>query len=324
MGFLLLVPNSSWAECADVEAAISSAEQDLVSFYLSDAQHSLEEAIEGIGCGSAPVAPVQLSRYWQAQAMVWAFQDESDPRIDEAWAASKLGDPTHFNEDYGDKARQAWEAAKPEVEHFSELSLRGAEEGAKVWVDGQLIDGLQVPLGFHILQVGTESPSFARALHIQGESLTVALPAAESTSEPPKETKVIEGPPPPPKVEHPPLRFVGNQVYDREDKRVRFREIRSVLRSYPEGKLLLNGRRNNLIAQGAALSVAAGTGYATYLFVWDLTDGHNLESSISTSLVSTSLLVGALALAVERNLMVQRKKDKRKLVEAAAERWEQR
>lgn len=149
--------------------------------YLADAQLGLAKVVEAFGCGG-PVEPALHRRYFQTQAMVWAFQPEEardDKQIRAALRASRLSDPTW------DEAM--WGTAIPEYEVWKQLGssevdpipleVRGRADDEQIWVDGVASEvPAWVSPGMHLLQVGTDQGMrVARVVEVH-DPVTVRIP----------------------------------------------------------------------------------------------------------------------------------------------------
>jgi len=319
MIFLLLVflPTAS-AECPEVDAKLAAAESDLVSYFLADAQRALGEVVEGLGCGE-PVSAEHLARYWQAQAMIWDFQE--DPRADSAFVASKRRGTDFFNADYGAKSRAKWEAVELVETPLNPVVVRGMASDDRVWVDGvEQSEPVAAP-GLHLIQVGPELARFSRAVDmpLTGE-LVVSIPLAAS---PPEPVPVPLPAAPAPSAADgfvPPYQGVGRLVADSEGRAMSWRkDIYPLARTQSSGREAIRKARLNTVAQVGSLTVAGAGAYATYLFGWELTTGRSADSDGITTALLLSSVVAISGASGRMRLARTRKKQRAAIRDAASQ-----
>lgn len=288
------------AACPEIDATLRSAESDVVSYFLADAQKALDEAVVGMGCGA--VNSRQLARYWQTQGMVWMFED--DPRVDGAFAASRRDDADYFLADFGEDARARWEAARLPVGDGAPLVLKGMGPSETVWVDGRLLDG-SAPLGLHVVQVGDATPRFAAVVPVEGvEPVMVVVPRLDSTGSPvPVPVGPVEAPVLPTFAS--PLTATGRRVVDANGRAMNWRrDVKPLAMRHGVGADALVKMRANTLRQVGSGALTAGGLYGTYLFGWELLRGKSREpGTMTTGLMISGLtgLVGALGFMKQRS-----------------------
>ncbi|MEZ4317333.1 MAG: hypothetical protein R3F61_07505 [Myxococcota bacterium] len=316
------------AECPEVDTALRSAESDLLSFFLADAQRALGTAVDGMACGD-PVTPVQVSRYFQAQAMIWSF--EEDPRADRAFAASKLGDPEYFNGDYGAEYRARWESAASPSGASADLVLRGRGDGEDVWLDGVVLKKLRAPVGMHLVQVGEGAPRYARAIEVSEDgALTLSLPAAPVTAPvapapvpEPAPDPVAPGPVPEPAPDpvapkpvagtdlkfQAPLSGMGRSLADAKGQAMSWRaDVVPLAKTQASGREALGKLPMNTVGQVGAVAVVGAGAYGTYLFGWERFRGRSQDPAVMTSAMVISGIVAVTGITYRSRLAQQRKK----------------
>lgn len=166
------------AECPDPGAELQSVESDIVSFFLSDAETSLVAAVDAFAC-SRPATTEEVARLLLAKGMILRLQEDLDGSS-HAFASARGIDPRTFNEDYGDGARVAWEAAAAPEGKPARVDLRNLGAAEKAWVDGAPAAAIPLVMnpGLHLLQAGGDVPRFARLMDVEaGQELTVTMPA---------------------------------------------------------------------------------------------------------------------------------------------------
>ncbi|MCB9679200.1 MAG: hypothetical protein H6737_29120 [Alphaproteobacteria bacterium] len=337
------------ADCPDIDAQIRSAESDLLSYFLADAQKALGAAVEGMACGE-PLSAEQVARYWQAQAMIWSFQE--DERAASAFAASKARGADHFNDDYGSKYRAIWEAAAVPSGAANPLVVRGIGDDEKVWIDGVLAGDPAASAGLHLVQIGGASPRFARAVEFPASgSLTLSVPAptapepvvapvpvvVEPDPDPQPEPKPDPQPEPKPDPVGPapepvgpalaeafarydaPLQGLGRKVADAEGRAMSWRgEVIPLAKSQASGRAALRKMPGNTVGQIGMLGVAAAGAYSSYLFGWEVTTGRSQSPPAMTSALVASALVAVTGLSGRMWLAARRKKNKGAIRDAAS------
>ena len=174
---LLLCPQVAWAQCADPAELIASAENDIISFFLVDAEISLDEAVEAYAC--APLAqPAELARLWQARGVIRLLQDE-DATLE--LAASRALAPEVWNEDYGEKSHALWLTAKSDDQ--GTVRFKGLPKGHWIAVDGRTFNPKRLlSTGPHLFQiVDDEQPYYARAVNLAADAqIYVTIPTDRS------------------------------------------------------------------------------------------------------------------------------------------------
>ncbi len=303
------------ARCPDSLLAVRSAEQDVVSYFLRDAELGLTEAIAGMGCG-AQASREQLAPFWLAQGVIWSFMD--DERADYAYAAARAADPDYFMSDYGDAVRARWERSTAPAGGTGELLLRGLEGTDWVAIDGtEATEPYKVSPGFHLLQVGTaEQARFARLLDMEPESeVTVVVPTDGGSAPTMQLAGVVAF-----ADVAPPIRRKGRSYLDANDEKVSWRlEVQPIAAADPTGRTSLQLYRSNLAAGVGVSAVGVGALYSTYMFAWDATAGHNLDSGAAWTLTATSAAAtGGAAVLVAR--ILKKRRAHRTDIETAANR----
>lgn len=172
---------AAWADCPDPAAVLRGVEQDTLDVYLADAQVGLGRVLEALAC-SGPVEPALHRRYFQAQAMIWAFQPEEardEAQIRAALLASRLREQVWGEETWGAAVPEhaVWEGLLPSEADPVPLEVRGRAEDEKLWVDGQPTEvPAWVSPGMHLLQVGRpDAMRVARTIDVTGP-VTVRIP----------------------------------------------------------------------------------------------------------------------------------------------------
>ena len=316
--FLYLLGAAAWAEeprCPDPARAIQSAEQDVVSYFLRDAEIGLTEAIAGLACGPS-ATPEALAPFWLVRGVLWSFLD--DERADSAFAAARLADPAYFPGDYGDGIRARWEAARSPEGSMGELILRGVEEGDWVVLDGvEQTAPWRLAPGFHLVQVGRgETARFARLLDIEADaSVTVAVPAAGGMAPTMQMAGVTAF-----ESITAPIRREGGHYVDARDQPLSWRlQVHPLAASDASGKSAVQLYRTNLPA-GIGLGVlGAGAAYSTYVFAWDATVGGNMSPAGAWTLTSLSAVTAGSSLWLSQRLL-RRRAQLRRDIESAANR----
>jgi len=165
--------------CPDPLAELGSAENDIVSFFLSDAETSLAEAVDAFGCSRLATAE-DVARLLLAKGMILRFQEDL-AGAERAFASARAVSPETYNEDYGDEVKAVW-ASSPSLDGKPALvAIRNLGAVERLWLDGtESAAPLKVAPGLHLLQAGAEVPRFARLLDVAAaDELTVTLPALD-------------------------------------------------------------------------------------------------------------------------------------------------
>lgn len=298
----------AWADCPDPQVALGRAEDDIIAFYLNDAQGSLSDAVASLGCGE-PVTPALAGRYWLAQAIIYHFQD--DPLAKVAFQAARRTDAAIFLDAWGPDALAAYEAAGVPSGDPVVLSLRHRGSTDVVLLDGVEVAGeLTVVPGMHLLQVrGAQGMRFATAFTAESKvPLTIDVGEA---------TEAMVDPDGPTASRRPPIVF-GPPHLDPAGNVVQWSTIRPLALRQPAGARA--SRRLGVgsigLHAGAAALVAGGS-YFSYLWIWDATEGKNTEPGVSGTLATVGGLVAASGLALEVSYLLGRKKHRRAMVDAA-------
>lgn len=172
---MLVAHQPALAQCGDPAALLTSAENDIVSFFLADAERTLDEAVEAFGC-STLAEPVELARLFQARGMVRVLRDEDGaPEL----AASRALAPELWNADYGEQSRALWSEAQ--LDGQGTLEVKGLPKGHGLAVDGQVVgDQRSFAVGPHLLQVlEGERPYYARTVSLGPDApVVVSIPAS--------------------------------------------------------------------------------------------------------------------------------------------------
>ena len=323
-GVLTLIGPGASAACPDIDASLGSAEQDVVAYFLADAQTALDQAVEGFGCAAGTAR--QRARYWQTQAVVWSF--EGDGRAESGLAAAKREDPDWFFEDFGEDLRTQWQDAILPSGPAVSLVVKGKSPAERVWVDGTPVEDAVGP-GLHLLQVGVEVPRVARVFPAVEGRITIAVPAASAdVGISPEPTPlavpapvVVPGPvvaPAPEVVAAPevvpepvvapqpadpapdrlaarfavPLGGVGRRTVDANGRVLTWKgDVIALAEQRADGLRAIRQLRGNTWRQVGAGAVAAGGGYATYLFGWEALVGRSGNPQVT----STALIVSGTA-----------------------------
>jgi len=165
--------------CPDPVAELGSAENDIVSFFLSDAETSLSETVDAFGC-SRPATAEDVARLLLAKGMILRFQEDL-AGAERAFASARAVSPETYNEDYGDEVKGAWASAASLDGKPARVAIRNLGAAERLWLDGTEASApLEVAPGLHLLQAGAEVPRFARLLDVTAaDELTVTLPALD-------------------------------------------------------------------------------------------------------------------------------------------------
>jgi len=320
MWIVTLLAVASFAQderCPDPMAAVRSAEQDAVSFFLRDSELALTEAIAGMACGPR-ATPELLAPFWLARGAIWSFLD--DGRADSAFAAARSADSDHFFSDYGEGIEARWKQASAPAGDGGNLILRGLEDGDWVSVDGlDVSDPWPIPSGLHLIQVGSgDKARFARLLDMaSGAEVTVVVPASgEAVAAP---TMKVAGVVPFIAITGPILRQKGGYV-DASGEPLSWRlQVQPIAAADPAGRNALQLHRANLVTQIGIGAVGGAALYSGYLWTWDATTGHNIDTGAAWVFagVSGAAAGGASALIVR---LIRRRKGHRDDIEAAANR----
>jgi len=175
----LLCAQAAWAQCPNPATLIASAENDIVSFFLVDAEISLDGAVDAYAC--APLAqPDELARLWQARGVIRFLRDE-DATLE--LAASRALAPELWNEDYGEKCHALWLDARSDEE--GTVRFKGLPKGHWIAVDGRTFNPRQpLSAGPHLFQVVEgEQPYYARAVEVSRDApVLVTIPSDGAAS----------------------------------------------------------------------------------------------------------------------------------------------
>jgi hypothetical protein len=299
--------------CPSVEPLLMDAEKDTVSFYLAGAQTALVEAERRFGCQS--VTPRTLARYWQAQAMIWYLQDRTIDS-DRALIAGKRADPDFFNTDFGEELQARWEQTDIPMlavdEKPVEIKLRGDRRGDRLRVDTRLVEDREVDPGLHLVQLERDgavvygkvvdaTSGTTVELSVRDDAFgapTVPLPPTGGTPQVPGLTGLSA-----------PLSLKSTGVADAEGGRVPFHTTVVPLSMVaPGGVDLYAQRRRNARLQGVAVGLTGVGAWASYLFLWDLGVGDNLDDGVArlgllngVAMVSTGVVWESILLAKRRS-----------------------
>ncbi|MCA9570371.1 MAG: hypothetical protein KC656_21150 [Myxococcales bacterium] len=295
---LALIGLAFAADCPDPSGPLRSAKDDAMGLFLADAQRSIQQAVDALGCAE-PADPEVLGRLWQIQAIVWRLGN--DPREAEAWAAARRT-PTPFDPDFGPDAQAAFEAAGDAAP--VKLVVRGAGPDESTWLDGASWAGEPVPAGLHLLQVGPGPARVSRVVRVV-EDGAVSVPEApvvdritEATPLGPEEPPPVDrGPPPPDEVlaRLPPdlrdaytwpLHLQGPRLADASDTIVRGRHLTHLANAAPGGDVLVRERRKAATTMVGSGVLAATAGYVTYLLAWDALVGKNSPYSSGAAITA--------------------------------------
>ncbi len=174
---LLLATLALADDCPDAERKIAEAEQDVVSFYLQDAANFAAESVVGFGC-STKATPNQVARLFQVHGMIRFLQDDIDG-ASRAFLSARQVDASLWNEDYGGKAREVFDAASGSASSApASVTVKGLSDGDWLVVNGAIkSQPLSLPPGMHLVQVGSGGASrFAKIIDVKpGTEVMVAV-----------------------------------------------------------------------------------------------------------------------------------------------------
>lgn len=182
LGVMALPVSRGWAACPDAELHIADAERDVQAYYLSDAAQTLDAAVAGFACtGVAP--PELVVRLLNARGVIALLQERSDDAR-AAFAAARAVDASAFDLDYGEDARAAWASAEQDA--IGRLVVKGVPPESWVAVDGSRAAAeVELPVGPHLVQVGTEETAwYARVARVEVDA-TATLTAPPPPLPPP-------------------------------------------------------------------------------------------------------------------------------------------
>lgn len=167
--------------CADPLARVTSAEQDVIAYFLADASGFVNEAVAAFGCSSPASAPV-VARLFLVHGMIRYLQDDAAGAERAFYSARKI-DAEVWNADYGDAPRALW-ASSDMAAGKAPATVTFKGFGAEDWltVNGEAASPpLRLPPGLHLVQVGRGGVArFARLLDIQpGAELLVTVQGGE-------------------------------------------------------------------------------------------------------------------------------------------------
>ncbi len=168
--------------CEDPKKTMLDAENEIVSFFLADAEKSLDATVRALSCSSKATDDF-AARLMRAKGMLLFLRADSDG-AGERFAAARTLDPDGWNPDFGVKAKELFDAATPVQGASSPLKLRNLGRNDWVAVDGmEVASPFKVEPGFHLIQVGdADGPSrFAQVLGVGVDEpieLTVPEPLA--------------------------------------------------------------------------------------------------------------------------------------------------
>lgn len=158
---LLWVATAGAQDCAEVDFVVNEVEENVLNFYLEDAEDALRRAEVAFACDTVS-SPELLARLWNAEAMMATFQSREDDAL-ELFAAAGRVSPDTWNENYGEDAKATYTKANTpaqvdgvDVEPATGgLELRPALfEGWSFLVDGQVVDvGAPIVAGVHLVQI---------------------------------------------------------------------------------------------------------------------------------------------------------------------------
>lgn len=290
------------ADCPDGAAAIQSAERDVVSYYLADAQASLAEAATAFGCSRADT-PL-LARYWLAQGMLWHLGD--DPRYPAALAAAKQLEPDLFTEDFGTELRTEWLDSERLPGDLVSVVVRGKDRSDSILVDGMLSEPAEALPGMHLIQLrrGGEIV-FGRLVSVEaGTTTTLDARVAAPAPIGPVAGASFEGPV-----------SLRRGLRDGSGERLSTFELATVVGSSEPGLSALKRHRRTNLLQIPALALVGVGAYGTYLGTWELSVGDTLSGGQRTLLLGSGLVSLVGGAAWEVLLRTKRRKHRKQLVE---------
>jgi len=174
---LLAMPNAFAEDCLDPGRPLLDAETEVVDFYLKEAGASLERAVDSFACSGA-VKPETAARYFRAAGMLQMLKEDNEAATS-AFATARALAPDAWYDDFGDEARQLFDAADVR-EGEGTLVLRNLSKQDRVFIDGALSDvPHKVSPGIHLVQVtGSEGTAYyARVAEVaDGEKAEIAVP----------------------------------------------------------------------------------------------------------------------------------------------------
>ena len=158
---LLWMATAGAQDCPEVDFVVNEVEENVLNFYLEDAEDALRRAELAFACDTVS-SPELLARLWNAEAMMATFQSRESDAM-ELFAAAGRVSPDTWNENYGDDAKQAWILANTakQVDGVDvEPSTGGIElrpalfEGWSYLVDGEVVEvGQPLVAGVHLIQL---------------------------------------------------------------------------------------------------------------------------------------------------------------------------
>jgi hypothetical protein len=251
----------AFADCPPIAASLRRAEEDVVAYFIADAETALQQAATGFGCSTT--TREELVRFWLVQAMIWDLA--GDERADRALAAARALDPEQFTTDLGQALQTRWTETPPAaLSPAIDLRIRGLRAGDRVLVDGQPASPPTTPPGLHVVQVARgDEIVLGRVLDAEvGDPITVRL--TDNGASP---TTSTAGP----TLDYtlPTPLTLENGLRDANGVRRDFAyEVVPAALTRAAGRELHRERRTNAGYQVAASSLAVLGAYGTYLASW--------------------------------------------------------
>jgi len=179
----LLMAGAAWAQgCPDLGATLREVTAAIDEVRLEEAQVLTDRATDGLECQTEVVNSLTLVGLYQSAGAVAYFLGNFNQADDAFARAIAVAPASRLDPAYGDGPATIYENLREATLGAAAGSLTGPEP-VEAWVDGRPLSPdypLDVPPGFHLIQVATPSGGLLNTVHrvAPGEDLIVTRDGA--------------------------------------------------------------------------------------------------------------------------------------------------
>ncbi len=201
---VLLIGTAAAQGCPDLGETLREATSAIDEVRLEDAQVLLDRGTDGLECQTEVVNSLTLVGLYQSAGAVEYFLGNFNEADDAFARAIAVAPASRLDPAYGEGPATIYEKLREATLSASAGSLTGPEP-VEAWVDGRPLSAdypLDIPPGFHLIQVATPSGGLLNTVHriAPGEALVVTRDGAVQVKRkerpadaPPPEQPVITG-----------------------------------------------------------------------------------------------------------------------------------
>lgn len=195
MGVWLMVwAGTAFAQCEDPAVVVTEAEAAVIEVRLDEAESALDRVEAALGC--SPIASSELlGRMWLAEGVMLSIA--GDAAAEDSFAAAHRVAPGFWNEDYGPKLHERYQAAQlSHIPGQGEIHLEAPIKGHIIGIDGRMASlPMSLASGLHVVQVGRSAQEilFAKMVFVpDGVDVQITTGLVEEGIEPVPETEEEE------------------------------------------------------------------------------------------------------------------------------------